>query len=370
MSKKKKLTVIIPATIFVLAILGIFFINNSHKTNLDVTKDDTKVGILLNGSARDYSWGQSHMEGLNKAAKNLNLNMIYAQYVPEGEKCMLKIEEFINLGCRIIIANSVIFSDAVTKMSEKYPDIYFFHATGLNYSKNMTSYFGRIYQMRYLSGIVAGLQTETNEIGYVAAMNIYEVNRGINAFTLGVRSVNSDAKVFVKWTGSWAEVESTTTATFELLSDRPKIDVLAMHTDSQKVLEIAEELGIWTIGYNRDNYMLYPNTFLTAPVWNWEKFYEPEILSCLQGKFIGKHYWFDMDSGITDLAPLSVNVKPGIQKAVDEARERLESGTWDVFYGPIYDNQGNLRVQEDENLSDEMMLDYFDWYVDGVILDE
>lgn len=370
MSKKKKLTVIIPSVIFVLAILGIFFINNSNKTNLDVTKADTKVGILLNGSARDYSWGQSHMEGLNKAAKNLNLHVIYAQYTAEGEGCKPQIEEFIKLGCRIIIGNSFGFGEAITEMSEKYPDVYFFHATGLNYSKNLTSYFGRIYQIRYLTGIVAGLQTDTNEIGYVAAMSIPEVNRGINAFTLGVRSVNPDAKVYVKWTGSWAEVESTTTATYELLSDRPNIDVLAMHTDSQRVLEIAEELGIWTIGYNRDNYMLYPNTFLTAPVWNWENFYEPQILSCLQGKFVGKHYWFDLDSGITDMAPLSINVKPGIQEVVSVARAKLESGVWDVFYGPIYDNQGVLRVMEDENLSDETMLDYFDWFVDGVYIDE
>ena len=220
--------------------------------------------------------------------------------------------------------------------------------------------------MRYLSGIVAGLQTETNEIGYVAAYPIPEVNRGINAFTLGVRQVNPDAHVYVEWTQSWtgdAEAEEAT----EKLLDEHSIDVITIHTDTNRTLEIAEEQGIWCIGYNMDNIETYPDTFLTAPVFEWENFYELHILECLQGKFIGKHYWDGAETNIVSLAPLSRNVKPGIQKEVEAASRKFLSGTFDVFYGPIADTEGNIRICEMESMTDAEMLNAFDWYVEGVV---
>lgn len=370
MNKRKATIILIPAVIFIMTIFGIFFINNYKSADVNVTNQKTKVGLILNGSVKDMSWGQSHFEGLSKAADNLNLNLIYIQNVPQTEVSLKIMQQLIDLDCKIIICNSFGYGPYVKEMSEKYPDIYFFHATGVDFSKNLSTYFGRIYQMRYLTGIVAGLQTESNEIGYVAAMNIPEVVRGINAFALGVREVNKNAKVYVEWTNSWDEDEITTTSTYKLLSKHPKIDVITMHSDSQKVLEIAEQHGIWSIGYNVDNYLNYPNSFLTAAIWHWESFYEPKILECLQGKFSGQHYWLDLDSGIIGLGNLSPNVKPGIESFVLHKWFELENGNYDVFYGPIWDNHGNLRVENDENLSDEFLLDYFDWFVEGVEIDE
>ncbi len=88
---------------------------------------------------------------------------------------------------------------------KKYPDIYFAHGTGYKSNgKNFVNYFGRIYQARYLSGIVAGMNTKTDKLGYVAAMDSSnsEVTGGIDAFALGVYSVNPDAKIYVKVTNS------------------------------------------------------------------------------------------------------------------------------------------------------------------------
>ena len=213
------------------------------------------------------------------------------------------------------------------------------------------------------------MQTETNEIGYVAAFPIAEVNRGINAFTLGVRMVNPDAKVYVKWSNSWTGEEDNSDATKGLLEEH-NIDVLAMHTDAISPMEIADKNKIWIIGYNVDNSNRFPDTYLTAPVWNWEKFYEPRILECLQGKFQGIHYWEGIESGVVDLAPLTSNVKPGIAEKVEEERLRLMSETFDVFYGPITDNEGNVRIKSGQSMTDENMLNNFFWYVEGVVADE
>ncbi len=354
--------------ILLIVVAGILLIN-VEKEDTDVTKKQTKVGFLLIGACDDRSYNQSHYEAMTKTAKKLNLDVTYKENVPVNEECKTVMKELIKDGCEIIICGSYDFGQWVLQVAEEYPDIYFFHATGIEQSKNVATYFGRIYQMRYLSGIVAGLQTETNEIGYVAAYPISEVNRGINAFTIGVKAVNSDAKVHVKWCNTWSDEKDTKDAAMWLF-DNYDIDVVAMHTDSLKVLELAEERGIWSIGYNIDNSKLFPNTFLTAPVWQWENYYEPYILKCLQGKFEGENYWEGTSEGVVSLAPLSKNVKNGIEDVLKKEEKKLKNGYFDVFYGPIKDNEGKLRVLEGENIPDETLLNDFNWYVEGVIIHE
>ncbi|MGN1181275.1 MAG: BMP family ABC transporter substrate-binding protein [Suilimivivens sp.] len=358
----------IAGVILLVIILGIFGISAVEQTT-GATAKQTKVGLVLNGSCQDNSWGQSHYEGLQKCSQNLNLEIFCRENVPEDESSRDVMEELISQGCEIIICDSFGYGEWEIQVAEANPEIFFFHATGVEERKNLATFFGRIYQMRYLSGIVAGLQTESNEIGYVAALPISEVNRGINAFTLGVQAVNPDAVVYVTFSNSWTDDDLNEEATEKLMGNH-NIDVLAMHTNSYKPLEVAENKGIWSIGYNIDNSGSYPGSYLTAPVWEWMNFYEPHILECLQGKFVGKHYWEGVETGLVSLAPLTDNVKNGIAEAVEKERERLESGIYDVFYGPIVDNKGNLRVAEGESMPDELMLNEFDWYVKGVILDE
>ena len=363
---KKIMTTIL---IFVCIIVaGIFWIRiNQQET--DITKTQTKVGFILNGTVNDHSWGEAHYNGMEISARELNLNVIYKENVPENETCKESMRELIEEGCKIIICNSFGYGTWELECAKEHPEVYFFHATGVEQLENLATYFGRIYQMRYLSGIVAGMQTETNEIGYVAALPIAEVNRGINAFTLGVRLVNPEATVYVKWSDSWIGEEENAEATRQLIEEH-NIDVLAMHTDAMSPLEIADENQIWTIGYNLDNSERFPNTYLTAPVWNWERFYEPRILECLQGKFQGVHYGEGVETGIVDLAPFTKNVKAGIAEKVEEERLRLKNGTFDVFYGPIVDNEGNIRVKDGQSMTDAAMLNDFFWYVEGVVTDE
>lgn len=357
---------ILAGGILLVIIVGIFFIHG-RREDTEVTKNQTRVGMILNGSRKDKSWSQSHYEGMEKSAEKLNLKVTYKENVPQDESCMETIEELVSQGCQMIICNSFGYGEWALEAAKKYPKVDFFHAAGVEQNENLATYFGRIYQMRYLCGIVAGLQTETNEIGYVAAFPISEVNRGINAFTLGVRSVNPDAAVYVEWSNSWTGDEENRAATEKLINSH-SIDVLAMHSDSMATLALAEEKGIWSIGYNMDNSESFPNTYLTAPVWAWEKFYEPRILECLQGRFEGIHYWEGVETGIVALAPFTGNVKDGIAEEVEKQRKKLESGTFDVFYGPVTDQNGTLRIAEGENMSDEAMLNEFDWYVEGVAI--
>lgn len=355
---------IIAAAIFVLVIVGILVING-RRIDTDVTRERTKVGVILNGVKDDRSWSQSHYEGMEKCAAKLNLDVEYREKVPKDETSMDVMEELIDNGCKIIICDSYSYEEWELNAAKEHPDIYFLHASGTMQNKNMATFFGRMYQIRYLCGIIAGMQTDTNEIGYVAAFPIEEVNRGINAFTLGVKSVNPQAKVYVSWSMSWDDDEAVADAAYRLLDGR-NIDVVTTHSDSLKALDIASGRGLWTIGYNYDNSDKYGDKYLAAAVWDWGDFYEQRILECLQGRFQGVNYWEGMDTGIVKLTELSDRVKPGIARAVESAKTKLMNGGFDVFYGPVYDNNGVLRIKEGENISDKTMIYNFKWYVEGV----
>ena len=151
---------IIAGVIIVVIVLGIFSIRNTTQ-DTEVTKHKTKVGLILNGVIDDHTWSQAHYEGIRACIDDLNLEVEYKECVPEDENSIDAMEELIRHGCEIIIANSFGYGDYVLTVAEKYPDIYFYHATGIKESKNVATYFGRIYQIRYLCGLVAGMQTKT-----------------------------------------------------------------------------------------------------------------------------------------------------------------------------------------------------------------
>ncbi|SDP31005.1 BMP family ABC transporter substrate-binding protein [Selenomonas ruminantium] len=353
--------------ILLAAMAGILLIHKSQ-VDTDVTANTTRVGVFINGKCQDRSWCQTHYEALESLKEELNLDILYKENAP-GD-CYAEIKELIQKdGCRIIIGCSFDYGEAMKKAAAEYPHIYFLNAGGVYHQANYSSFFGRMYQARYLSGIVAGQKTQTGELGYVAAFPNSQVIRGINAFTLGVRSVRPDAQVHVSYCKSWTDDEPALTACRKLLDNFP-IDVLTVHTNSLTPHQEAENRGIWSIGYHRDNRDLFPHTYLSACVWNWQAYYREQIQTCLQGKFHGKQVWIDKDKGIVSLASLSPYVDMDTAMKVRAANERFGSRGFDVFYGPIKDNQGNLRINAGESMSDDEMLNAFDWYVEGVNVED
>ena len=354
---------IVAFLILAAAIAGILRIEDSQ-LNLDVNAKTTKVGVILRGTCLDKSYGQAHFEALESLRGELNLEMVYREGVPPD--CYKEIVDLIqDEGCRIIIGTSFDNSPYMELAAESYPEVCFILVGGSAHRNNLSSFFGRMYQVRYLSGIAAGRTTKTGEIGYVAAFPVPEVIRGINAFTLGVRSVRPDAVVHVRYCGSWTEDAPAGAACSELV-DRHPIDVVTVHTNSLQPLREAERRGVWSIGCNVDNSEIFPDTYLTACVWHWEESYKKEILSCLQGKFHGTNEWVNMEDGIVAFSPPTEHISLDTRVEMEEAKKRFNSRTFDVFYGPIADNEGRIRIEAGESMSDNEMLTNFKWYVEGV----
>ncbi len=361
---------IIAGIIFVAVLLGMVFIREKGE-NTDVTANTTKVGLVIAGKKNDNSYCQTHYDGLDKIKDELNLEIIVKESIPENEACTVALKELIeDEGCRIIVGASFGYGQYIATMAEMHPEVYFFHPLGSQKSTNMTSCIGRMYQARYLAGIVAAMRTKNDEIGYIASFPNTEVIRDINAFALGVKNVKKDAKVYVRYCNSWTDDATAKKATQTLLDTHPFMDVIAVHCNSLMPNYVADERGIWSIGVNKDNAAKFPDSYLTTCEWQWDKYYLPHILSCLQGKFYGNVEWMEMESGVFGLSELTSNAAPGTEEALQEARERFSNRSFDVFYGPVYDNEGTLRVPEGESMSEDEMMKRFDWYVEGVTVEE
>jgi basic membrane protein A len=224
----------------------------------------------------------------------------------------------------------------------------------------MSNYFGRIYEARYLSGIVAGLKTETNHIGYVGAFPIPEVVRGINAFTLGARSVNPDVEVEVVWTSTWYDPAIEKEAAIALLDNGA--DIIAQHQDTGGPQQAAEERGLYSIGYHTDMSAIAPNAVLTSVVWNWNDYYVDQVKSVIDGEFESESHWGGMETGMVGLTDVADFAADGTQEALDAA---IAEGMH-VFTGEIKDQEGNVKVADGETLTDDELLNML-WFVEGVI---
>ena len=351
------------------ALTGIFYFAAGGEEATSATAHTTKVGVLLSGAHTDKNYCQAHYEALEalRPKDKLNLDIVYRENVT-GD-CYPDIISLIrDEGCRIIVGVSFQFGADMERAAELYPDVYFLHTGGTGAQNNFSSFFGRMYQARYLLGIIAGSKTKTGQLGYVAAYPIPEVIRGVNAFALGVRSVRPDAVVHVRYCQSWTDDDAAGKACMALLDQYP-IDVMGMHTNSLAPHREADRRGVWSVGCNWDNAAEFPNTYLAACVWQWEKCYHKQILDCLQGKFHGRNVWIDMSDDIVAISPLTRHVDVGAVAAVQAANEKMRARTFDVFYGPVKDNLGNIRIEAGESMADSEMLNGFFWYVEGVTVE-
>jgi len=335
-----------------------------------IAKEDIKVGVIHIGNPADGSgYTYAHDQGIVGMQEALGLEdsqIVRKNNVNDSDPTATEtaILECIEEGCNIIFGTSWGYMDTMEALAAEYPDVIFSHGTGYKSNgSNFNNYFGRIYQARYLSGIAAGLKTESNLIGYVAAMgqDNSEVTGGINAFAMGVNSVNPDAQVYVKVTNSWFSPEEETNAAKALLGEG--CDVIAQHCDTPNPQLEAEKAGAFGIGYNSDMSKDAPKATLTSAVWNWSAYYTWAVEQVINGTWIGENYYRGMDEDLVAIAPLNESiVADGTKEAIETAEKSILDGSFNVFDGVIETNDGKTVGEEGKTLDDATITGGINWY--------
>lgn len=339
-------------------------IGSSETTSADAG-EDLKAAWIYVGPVGDAGWTYRHDQGRQCVEEQAGIETAFVESVPETADVANVERDFLSEGFDIIFATAFGYQPFTQEIAEANPDKYFFGITPtVAPADNILNYYGKLWDGRYLTGLVAGSMTESNLIGFVAAQPIPTVIAGINAFTLGVREVNPDAEVQVVWTLSWFDPPAEKQAAVALAEDGA--DVIAQHQDTPSPVQGAAEEGVWAIGSESDMSSFAPEAYLTGTVWEWCPFYQQAVEMVRNGTFEPGEFYGDLEDGTVSLAPFNDAVPQDVQSMVNEARDEIISGTLDYWEGPLNDNQGEEVVAAGETLTIED-INAMDWLVEGVV---
>ena len=363
----------------VIVIGAVGYLLYQDKSKIPVADKDTsvtKVGFVYLTTPGDHGWTYAHELGKQMVEKRFgsDVKVSVVENVPEGPDATRVIRELAKGGNEIIFTTSFGYMDPTLKVAKEFPNTKFEHITGYKRSKNVATGNIRFYEGRYIQGVVAGLMTKTNKIGYIGAYPIAEVIMGINAFAQGLRSVNKDAKISVIWANTWYDpVKEADSAKVHIAEGA---DILAQHTDSPAMLQIAEKEGALGFGQSTDMSAFAPKAQLFASINNWGPYYIKKIEALRNGKWStgeGPDHWAgNVWGGLkSDMLLISKfqNMPDDVAKKAQETLDGLKNGSINIFAGPLVDNTGKEVIPAGQSLDDGKLwgMNYYLQGVDGKV---
>ena len=325
-----------------------------------------KVGIIFVGSQRDLGWNQAAASGADYVEQVFaDVEVLRAENIPETVEVQAVAEQMIEQGATIVIPTSFGHSDPTKAIIEKHPEVMFLHLGDLEIFENYGSFFANIWQLEYAAGRAAGETTKSNKLGFIAAFPIPSSLLNINAFHLGARSVNPDVETTVVFTSDWCDPAKQVTAVSTMTD--VGVDVLSLQQDCTKtVVEAAEREGVWVTGFHYDASAAAPNYWITGATWNWGPIMAQIIHEIRTGVYQSSVKLAGIEAGWARLAPFGSAVPDDTQQLVLDTVEGLRDGSIQPFTGPIYDQEGTVRIAAGEIATDEY-LQGVDWLAEGIV---
>ncbi|HTW09107.1 MAG TPA: BMP family ABC transporter substrate-binding protein [Acidimicrobiales bacterium] len=328
-----------------------------------------KVAWIYVGPHNDGGWSQAHEQGRLYAQKVLGsaVQTTYKENIAVGSQFSETVASLVAEGYKMIFATS--YGYITPQIANKYPNVLFEQATGTLVMKNVSEYFGSAEDTIFLSGMAAGAASKTGKIGFVVAYPIPEVIRHTNAFTLGAQLTHPGATVRIVWTHSWFDPSGERKAAQSLYS--AGVDVLGQNVDSPATGEFAESVHIPWVGYDSDSSSFAPKSWLTASVYNWGPYYVQRIREAIAGTWKAGFWYGDINDGFTKLAPFGPGVSAKTRALIGSYEQKIETGKFYEFTGPLYDQSGKLRVPKGVRMQvlngGTNSLYGMNWLVKGVI---
>lgn len=323
---------------------------------------DLKIGIILVGDENE-GYTAAHIDGIKEAAENLGISddqIIWKYSVGETQDCKDAADDLYDQGARLIISNSYGHQSFMQAAAEEHSDATFVALTGDTAAdsglSNFKNAFTKVYESRYVSGIVAGLKlqqlvedgtvspTATPDaytadgdikLGYVGAYPYAEVVSGYTAFYLGVKSIVENVYMYVEYTNSWFDINKEAETANSLMAKGCVI--ISQHADSTGAPSAVEaaykENGTiaYSVGYNVSMLEVAPDVALTSASNNWAKYYEYAFQCMLDGEEIATNWAAGYEDDAVSITELGTACAPGTQGAVDAAIQGIKDGMLDVF---------------------------------------
>jgi basic membrane protein A and related proteins len=326
----------------------------------DAAKEPLKAAWVYVAPLTDAGWVHQHDEGRKavEAALGRQVKTTYVENVPEGADAERVIRDLAAQGNKIIFTPSFGYMEPTMRVAREFPNVRFESITGYKTAANVSAANARYYEGRYLAGIAAGRMTKTNIAGYVAGFPIPEVLQGINAFTLGMRSVNRQAQVKVLWLNAWFDPPKERDAAMTLMNQ--DADVLAFHTGSNAVMIAAQERGKMAVAYHSDMRKVAPDAQIAAVTHNWGAYYTKQVRASLDNTWKTSSFWGGVREGMIRLDSFGPKVPKAVVDEVNAAQKAIGEGKLQPFAAAaaqdVLDNEGGILIPRGTALTDGQIL--------------
>ncbi len=325
----------------------------------NATQEPFKAAWVYVAPLTDAGWVRQHDEGRKavEAALGSQVKTTYVENVPEGADAERVIRDLAAQGHQIIFTPSFGYMEPTLKVASEFPKVRFESITGYKTAPNVSAANARYYEGRYLAGIAAGRMTKTHMAGYVAGFPIPEVVQGINAFTLGMRSVNPKAQVKVVWLNAWFDPPRERDAAMTLMNQ--EADVLAFHTGSNAVMIAAQERGKMAVAYHSDMRKVAPDAQIAAVTHQWGAYYTQQVRAALEGKSKTGNFWGGVREGMIRVDSFGPKVPQAVVDEVNAAQKAIGAGRLQPFAAKgqdVLDNEGHVFIPRSTALTDGQIL--------------
>jgi basic membrane protein A len=325
-----------------------------------------KVGFVHVAPITEAGWVRQHEEGRKavQAALGDRVKTTSIENVPEGPDAERVIRDLAQQGHKLIFTPSFGYMEPTLKVAKDFPDVKFESITGYKTAANVAAANARYYEGRYLAGVAAGRMTKSSVAGYVAGFPIPEVLQGINAFTLGMRSVNPQAQVKVVWLNAWFDPPKERDAAMALFNQ--DVDVIAFHTASTAVMAAAQERGKLAVAYHSDMRRAAPDAQILAVTHEWGDYYTRRARAVLDGSWKSGNVWGGVKEGMIRVGHFGPKVPAAVQQEVLARQKAIAAGKLHPFAGPIRDNEGKEVLPQGRVMADAQILE-MNFLADGVV---
>ncbi|WP_102107463.1 BMP family ABC transporter substrate-binding protein [Oceaniglobus roseus] len=335
--------------------------------NLAVAQDGPlKVGFIFVGPIGDGGWTYEHNQARLAVEEEFGdkVETVYQESVPEGADAERAMTQMALSGAKLIFTTSFGYMDPTINVAAKFPDVKFEHATGFKRTDNVGTYSARFYEGRAIQGHIAGKLTKTNKIGYIGSYPIPEVIRGINSAYIHAKKANPDVEFNVVWAYTWFDPAKEADAATALIEQGN--DVILQHTDSTAPQAAAEKAGnVYTFGQASDMAEFAPMPRVSSIIDNWAPYYIERVRAVMDGTWQSDDTWDGIGAGMVKIGEISSAVPEEVKAEALALKDKIASGEYHPFTGPLKKQDGSDWLAEGETADDGTLLG-MNFYVEGL----
>ncbi len=323
------------------------------------------MGFVYVGPIGDHGWNYQHDLARRQIEKEFGamLKTAYVENVPESSDAQRILTQLARTGHKLIFTTSLGYMSSVLKTAKQFPDVAFEHVNGNRLGPNIGNYQAKTFEALFVSGYIAARMSKTGKVGYLATFPITTVIRDINATKLGMSLANPDAELSVIWLSTWYDPVKETDAS-NLFVDQG-VDVILQHTDSTAPVQVAQRRHVYSIGLSSDMSAYGPDASLFSILTDWTSYYLQQTKAVLAGTWKPDTYWGGFKEKTVALSAFNKVIPEGIQNKAHELIAGISQGSVHPFQGPIWDNNGILRIPAGRHASVEEVAT-MDWLAKGI----